>query len=93
MVGFVNDKTGQTNDFFGESNRANIDAIVDQAMKNARHWFDLLGASGGAVEYSKCCIHIMMEWFYSKNGSPFLGMYEKDLQKRLNVYNSETRLL
>ena len=92
MVGFVDDNTGQTNDFFGENNRANINAIVDQAMKNAQHWFDLLGASGGALEYSKCCIH-MMEWFYSKNGSPFLGMYEKDLQKRLNVYNSETRLL
>ena len=35
----------------------------------------------------------MMEWFFSKNGSPFLGMYEKDLQKRLAVYNNETRLL
>ena len=59
MIGFVDDNTGQTNDFFGESNKASIDAIVDQAMKNAQHWFDLLGASGGALEYSKCCIRMM----------------------------------
>ena len=50
MVGFVDDNTGQNNDFFGENNRANIDAIVDQAMKNAQHWLHLRGASGGALQ-------------------------------------------
>jgi hypothetical protein len=76
MVGFADDNTGQNNDFFGEPNREKIDAIVEQAMKNAQYWFDLLGASGGSLEYSKCCIH-MMDWCFSKTGSPFLGMYDK----------------
>ena len=57
MVGFVDDNTGQNNDFFGEPNRAKIDEIIEQAMKNAQFWFELLSASGGSLEYSKCCIH------------------------------------
>ena len=89
MIGFVDDNTGQNNDFFGEPNRANIDAIVDQAMGNAQSWFDLLGASGGSLEYSKCCIH-MLDWRFSKTGSPFLGMYDDELQQRLAVHNTAT---
>jgi hypothetical protein len=91
MVKFVDDNTGQNNDFFGENNRASIVAIVTQAMKNAQHWLDHLSASGGALEYSKCCIHLM-EWFFSKNGSPFSRMYDDELQKRLAVYNTGTRV-
>jgi hypothetical protein len=91
MVGFVDDNTGQNNDFFGEPNWAKIDAIVDQALKNAQYWFDLLGASGGSLEYSKCCI-LIMDWCFSKTGSPFLGMYDDELQQRLAVHNSATGL-
>jgi hypothetical protein len=92
MVGFVDDNTGQNNIFFGENNRASIDAIVDQDMKNAQYWFDLLGPSGGSLEYSECCIHMMDWWCFSKTGSPFLGTYDDELQQRLAVYNNATRL-
>ena len=50
MVRFVDDNTGQNNDFFGEPSREKIDAIVEKAMQNAQYWFDLLGArSGGSL--------------------------------------------
>jgi len=66
LIGFVDDCNGQTNSFGRDGSSETVKQIVSQA-----HWADLLHASGGALEISKCSNHIL-QWQFSMTGAPVL---------------------
>ena len=58
MVGYVDDSNGQTNAFMNlEEYPATIQNIQQSLRTNAQVWANLLGATGGALELSKCSVH------------------------------------
>jgi hypothetical protein len=71
MIGFVDDSNGQTNDFLCEETSATLPRLLLALQSNAQTWADLLGASGGALELSKCSCHVMA-WKFSVQGDPVL---------------------
>ena len=71
MVGFVDDCNGQVNHFMQDENSETLRSIVKAATANAQVWIDLLGASGGALELSKCSYHLL-SWQFTSNGAPIL---------------------
>jgi exonuclease III len=71
MIGFVDDSNGQTNCFMEDETEATLPTIVHQLRSNAQIWANLLGASGGALELSKCSYHLV-EWKFSLQGDPVL---------------------
>ncbi|KAI2506424.1 hypothetical protein MHU86_8050 [Fragilaria crotonensis] len=71
LIGFVDDCNGQTNAFGSDGSTATVHQIVSQAQANAQCWSDLLHASGGALELSKCSTHIL-QWQFSLSGAPVL---------------------
>jgi hypothetical protein len=44
---------------------------MQQVQYNAQQWANLLGASGGALELSKCSFHVV-HWHFAANGAPIL---------------------
>ena len=68
MIGFVDDINGQVNKFDDVQNLATLLWLVDKAKANATTWAGLLGATGGALELSKCSYHIVY-WKFSKQGA------------------------
>ncbi|KAI2510607.1 hypothetical protein MHU86_3718 [Fragilaria crotonensis] len=71
MIGFVDDCNGQTNAFRSDGSSETVKQVVSQAQDNAQCWTDLLHASGGALELSKCSSHIL-RWQFSLTGAPVL---------------------
>ena len=71
MIGFVDDSNGQTNDFMHNESTTTLPKMMHKLRHNAQAWADLLGASGGALELSKCSCHLM-EWKFGKSGDPVL---------------------
>jgi hypothetical protein len=70
MIGNVDNSNGQTNLFQANGQSSTItDTILMQVRHNAQNWAKILGASGGAIEISKCLCHIM-EWNFSIQGAP-----------------------
>eukprot|EP00957_Ditylum_brightwellii_P128167 9775359-Ditylum_brightwellii.AAC.1 len=55
MVGFVDDTTGQTNDF--EDENVKPDQLIDQIQHDAQLRSELLWLSGGLLELKKCSYH------------------------------------
>ena len=76
MVGFVDDCNGQVNQFMQDETTETPRSIVKAATANAQIWTDLLGASGGALELSKCSYHLL-SWQFSFTGAPIL-LNQKD---------------
>jgi hypothetical protein len=72
MVGFVDDSNGQTNEFMRNETDTTLHAIYHKLQHNAQTWSDLLGASGGALELSKCSCHLM-KWQVGEKGDPVLA--------------------
>ncbi|KAI2496025.1 hypothetical protein MHU86_18498 [Fragilaria crotonensis] len=71
MVGFVDDSNGQTNEFMRDETASTLPTIYHQLRHNAQTWADLLGASGGALELSKCSCHLL-SWHFGEKGDPVL---------------------
>jgi hypothetical protein len=71
MVGFVDDSNGQTNEFMRNESVRTLPTIYHKLRHNAQTWADLLGASGGALELSKCSCHLM-NWQFGEKGDPVL---------------------
>ena len=71
MVGFVDDSNGQTNEFMSDENALTLPTIYHKLRHNAQAWADLLGASGGALELSKCSCHLL-RWQFGVKGDPVL---------------------
>jgi exonuclease III len=71
MVGFVDDSNGQTNNFLQDETDDTLPTLLHQLRTNAQVWSNLLGASGGALELSKCSCHVAV-WTFSLQGDPVL---------------------
>ncbi len=71
MVGFVDDSNGQTNDFLHTESDRTLPTTIHKLRHNAQAWSDLLGASGGALELSKCSCHLL-HWKFGEHGNPVL---------------------
>jgi exonuclease III len=78
MVGFVDDSNGQVNAFYAPENAETLQEMVRQARTNAITWSDLLQATGGALELSKCSYHVMA-WKFSIQGAPVLSNIKSEL--------------
>jgi hypothetical protein len=70
MIGFVDDSTGQVNEF--ELNTQLTPEFLRQIMqKDAQLWSDLLWLSGGLLELSKCSFH-QINFDFDDNGSALM---------------------
>lgn len=70
MIGFVDDCTQRVNKFHDE---VQPDALAPTRImeKDAQQWNDVLWASGGALEQSKCSYHLIQST-WTKDSHPFL---------------------
>jgi hypothetical protein len=90
MIGFVDDSDGQTNQFMEDEINDTLPKMLHQLQTNAQVWSNLLGASGGALELSKCSCHLAA-WQFSKQGDPVLTSPKLLAPKPLSVIDSFTR--
>jgi hypothetical protein len=58
MVSFVDDSTGQVNDFLSDT-ATPLDELIKMMAHDAQLWNDLLLISGGLLDVSKCSYHIL----------------------------------
>ena len=91
MVSFVDDCNGQTNLFSEDGSTATVLKLLDQTQKNAQAWSDLLSASGGALEPSKCSCHVL-EWKFTPQGAPILAGSHSEHQSALTVTDKQTNV-
>ena len=70
LIGFVDDKSGSTNDFLLKQ-AAPPEHYISLATHDAQCWNDLLKLSGGALEDSKCSYHVLY-YDFTINGLPIL---------------------
>jgi hypothetical protein len=78
MIGFVDDSNGQVNCFQESQDLSTLHTLVKAATHNAVHWAGLLGATGGALELSKCSYHILY-WKFHVRGDPVLANVAADV--------------
>ena len=72
MVDFVDDDSnGQTNDFMHTESDGSLPITTQKLRHNAQACSDLLGASGGTLELSKCLCHLL-HWKFGVHGDPVL---------------------
>lgn len=71
MIGFVDDSNGQNNAFQEDETAITVPALLGNMQRNAQLWSNLLGASGGALELSKCSSHVV-SWQFASQGDPVL---------------------
>jgi hypothetical protein len=72
MIGFVDDSNGQTNNFMEEGESPETLHRIQQSLRtNAQLWANLLGVTGGALELSKCSVHVAT-WHFTSQGAPVL---------------------
>ena len=70
MIGYVDDSNGQTNTFT-RNKQPDARVLLKQATDDAQIWHDILWASGGALELSKCSYQLL-SWTFSPLGVPAL---------------------
>ena len=95
IAGFVDDCNGQTNKFVDDGSTQTTNVILRQAQNNAQIWTDLLSASGGALEVSKCSCHVM-QYKFTPQGAPSLVPSFQSDSAQLNVWDpiaNETQTL
>ena len=90
MVSFVDDCNGQTNKFEADGSTETVKELITQTQRNAQEWSNLLTASGGALEPSKCSSHVM-QWKFSFQGAPVLVASHEDFQDGLKVWDRQTQ--
>jgi hypothetical protein len=71
MAGFVDDSNGQVNQFEKDEQERTWELILQHAKRNSQLWTNLLHASGGALELTKCSFHLL-RWCFSVSGAPVL---------------------
>ena len=87
LIGFVDDCNGQTNQQAPDGAPQRLPSLLKQTQHNAQQWTDLLSASGGALELSKCSCHIL-QWQFSVQGAPILvPSFSKDTVT-INVWDT-----
>ena len=69
IAGFVDDCNGQTNNFEADGSTNTVNTVLQQAQDNAQVWTDLLSATGGALEVSKCSCHVI-QYKFTPQGAP-----------------------
>jgi exonuclease III len=89
MIGFVDDCNGQTNDFQANETDQTLPKLLHNLQENAQSWANLLGASGGALELSKCSSHLAM-WQFSTRGDPVLKSIHQTIQQPIPVVDPNT---
>jgi exonuclease III len=89
MISFVDDCNGQTNLFESDGSEATVQRLFEHTKTNAQAWSDLLSASGGALEPSKCSSHVM-QWEFTAQGVPTLIPMHEDHINALTVRDSHT---
>jgi ribonuclease HI len=89
MIGFVDDSNGQTNTFLENVGMISTSGIHASVQKNAQHWANLLSASGGALELSKCSVHVA-QWGFTLHGAPVLCTDKADFDN-ITVVDPVTR--
>ena len=72
MIGFVDDSNGQVNSFLRDESPEELNRLIRKAEYSATTWSNLLSATGGSLELSKCSYHIA-NWQFSMQGAPVLG--------------------
>lgn len=78
MIGFVDDSNGQVNSFYDDDTLTNLPELQRKARVNATEWSNLLQATGGALELSKCSYHIAF-WKFSIQGAPVLSNIRQEI--------------
>jgi hypothetical protein len=89
MIGFVDDCASQTNDLVHTG--ADIPTMLQQVSDNAQLWTNLLSASGGALEISKCSCHLM-QWQYTNPGAPILVSVASSTQPPITITDPHSRV-
>ena len=72
MLGFVKDSNGQVNSFLQDESPEGLLDLIRKAEHNAVTWSNLLSATGGSLELSKCSYHVI-HWKFSAQGAPVLS--------------------
>ena len=80
IAGFVNDCIGQTNKI------DTVNTVLQQAQENAQVWTDLLSATGGALEVSKCSCHVI-QYKFTPQGAPSIVPCFPPENVRLRVWD------
>ena len=69
LVGFVDDVTGQTNNFYNEN--VTPARLIHLMQEDAQVWSDLLWLTGGLLELDKCSYHFI--WYqFLQDGTPVM---------------------
>jgi hypothetical protein len=90
MIGFVDDSNGQTNCFMSNETSLTLPHMLQKLRHNAQTWADVLGASGGALELSKCSCHLVV-WTFADKGDPVLIHTQQPTQAPLTVVDYLTK--
>jgi hypothetical protein len=88
MIGFVDDCNGQVNSFNEHNDLEALQRLVEKAKINANVWSQLLTATGGALELTKCSYHVLF-WKFSIKGAPVLSNINSEILP-LQVTDSST---
>jgi hypothetical protein len=88
MTGFVDDTTHWINNDIRHPSTANI--IPNNMKRAAQYWEQLLHASGGKLELTKCFFY-HMKWSFSSEGTPQLDILNND-ELSTTIIDSETSL-
>jgi exonuclease III len=90
MTGFVDDCGGQVTDHQagGAPDRERLRQKVEH---NAQSWTNLLSASGGALELTKCSCH-MVQWQFTAQGAPVLVPSNSNDPIQVTVTDPHTRI-
>jgi hypothetical protein len=89
LIGFVDDCNGQTTSFGSDGSSTTVTQLASQAQDNAQCWSDLLYASGGSLELSKCSAHIL-QWKLSMAGAPVLVPAHSPSDVSINVWDRQS---
>jgi hypothetical protein len=89
LIGFVDDCNGQTTSFGSDGSSTTVTQLASQAQDNAQCWSDLLYASGGSLELSKCLAHIL-QWTFSMAGAPVLVPAHSPSDVSINVWDRQS---
>ena len=89
MIGFVDDSNGQTNCFMTNESPDTIPTMLHNLRQNAQIWANILGASGGALEISKCSCHFAT-WTFAATGDPVLIHTQQPKDEPLTVVDPFT---
>ena len=80
MIGFVDDCTQRVN-CFDQDDQPSTELLIQMMTREAQLWNEILWASGGAIEQSKCSFHLIQsDW--NEDGHPFLrgGVYSPPIR-------------